>query len=115
MTDDAPDWNRRYRIDSPERLDVLVRAVVRSLDAGDLEVVPGPDEAGRPATDLRALLDAPTRPDVVEAYLRDARTGQLFRLGVETYRGSGGDWQAVPVGQGWEWLTTVEAMRQPFH
>jgi hypothetical protein len=34
-------------------------------------------------------------PDYIEMFFEDARSGERYRLSVETYHGSGGTWERV--------------------
>jgi hypothetical protein len=79
-----------YRIQTPGEFRKALRVVRANLDDRTI-VLLGSEESER-AFDLT---EAGPWPDFIEHEFQCSSCGQVFRLGVETYHGAGGEWAPV--------------------
>jgi len=82
-------------IHTPAELSAVLRDIRQAVGDGVLEEV----EAERSSVVAKlSLVDVPENgpwPDYIELWFRDRKTNTRYRLRVETYHGTGGDWMAA--------------------
>ncbi|MEW6643054.1 MAG: hypothetical protein AB1586_21295 [Pseudomonadota bacterium] len=81
------------QISSRDMFTSVLREVKRCIADGSLRQVK-PAAAPFARDDVTSVPDEGPWPDYVEAYFED-RSGQRYKLTVETYHGAGGSWEKV--------------------
>jgi hypothetical protein len=82
------------RISSPAELGDLLRLLKREVTLGAFrQLSPKTDWASEETIDK--IPDDGPWPDYIDMLFEEAKSGQRYRLSVETYHGSGGTWDRV--------------------
>jgi hypothetical protein len=84
-------------IRSPGQLTGVLRDIKRALAVGSLHQF-RPADAALALVDLSAVNEEGPWPDYVEAYFRDPKSGESYKLTVDAYHGAGGSWERLSRG-----------------
>lgn len=84
-----------YRVASPDDLRRTIRRADRGIADGILRLA-FPANTASSGTPFHEVANGGSWDDIVSYYFQCIHCDQFFRLGAETYHGSGGSWQAVP-------------------